>query len=398
MTIDPEGFVPVELNPKGLDAEDAGDAAPPDDYAPGRRAHRRLGLLGVFAVVIGVIALFLPRAGAGGEGVAFGPDDAQRLLDELCIPPGEQGEPGPAGPTGEAGEPGESGEPGQAGATGVPGLPGICGLSAYEVWLLLGNSGSEDDFIAALTGPAGAAGSTGATGATGETGETGATGLTGATGPVGPPGPAGPVGLTGATGPAGPPGPQGETGPQGEVGPEGPPGTGGLGDRAAFWDQCIQLATVVDQPYEMRFSHTDTAVTSGISIPGADGDDCDDPTTLVGSPGGSVITFTRPGIYNIEFSAQVQKTQGGTASDLSVWLRRNGSDVPWTNTDFTTEANNAARLAALNWFVPVTCVDSVCDTYELVWSANELYFELLAVAPGVRPGIPSIILTVDQVG
>lgn len=345
-----------------LPSDDASDDDPSSDDAGRRRTHRRLTVLGGVALGIAIVALFLPRGGDGVADILFDPDDAQRLLDELCLPPGEPREPGATGP---AGEPGAPGEPGEQGPAGVPGLPGICGLSAYEVWVLLGNEGSQEDFIAALTGPAGSAGPAGAPGPAGSVG---------ATGPAGPPGP---IGLTGATGPAGPPGPEGPPGPTGATGatgPEGPPGTGGLGDRAAFWDQCIQQALVVDQPNAMLFSHTDTDVTTGISIPGADGSACTDPDTLVGSPGGSVITFTRPGVYNIEFSAQFQRTQGGTASDLSVWLRRDGVDVPWTNTDFTNESNNAARLAALNWFVPVTCDADGCDSYELMWSANTLHF------------------------
>ena len=58
-----------------------------------------------------------------------------------------------------------------------------CGLSAYEIWLELGNIGSEADFLLTLKG---------------EKGETGATGPAGQTGPQGAAGPAGPQGPAGA--------------------------------------------------------------------------------------------------------------------------------------------------------------------------------------------------------
>jgi hypothetical protein len=45
------------------------------------------------------------------------------------------------------------------GPAGVDGLDGEDGLSAYEIWLDLGNTGTEDDFIASLEGPAGQDGS-----------------------------------------------------------------------------------------------------------------------------------------------------------------------------------------------------------------------------------------------
>jgi hypothetical protein len=107
---------------------------------------------------------------------------------------------------------------------------GTDGLSAYQVWLNLGNTGTEAAFIASLTGPAGTNGATGPQGLTGATGPQGdqgiqgIQGLTGATGPQGPAGVDGATGATGANGATGPQGPQGEQGPQGPAGSF-PPGT-----------------------------------------------------------------------------------------------------------------------------------------------------------------------------
>ena len=55
-----------------------------------------------------------------------------------------------------------NGTPGPEGPEGPPGADGqdgADGLSAYEIWLDLGNTGTEDDFIASLEGPAGQDGS-----------------------------------------------------------------------------------------------------------------------------------------------------------------------------------------------------------------------------------------------
>ena len=62
---------------------------------------------------------------------------------------GEQGPAGPAGPTGPQGP---------QGAAGTEGNDGTNGLSAYETWLNLGNSGTEQNFIDSLTGPQGETG------------------------------------------------------------------------------------------------------------------------------------------------------------------------------------------------------------------------------------------------
>lgn len=77
-------------------------------------------------------------------------------------PKGERGEVGPKGDKGDTGlqgEKGEKGDPGIAGKDGINGTNGRDGIdgkngqdgkSAYQVWLDLGNSGSEQDFINSL--------------------------------------------------------------------------------------------------------------------------------------------------------------------------------------------------------------------------------------------------------
>lgn len=53
------------------------------------------------------------------------------------------------------------------GVTIPTGPTGDNGLSAYEVWLALGNTGTEADFITSLTGPTGPTGATGPQGPAG---------------------------------------------------------------------------------------------------------------------------------------------------------------------------------------------------------------------------------------
>lgn len=360
-----------------------------------RRVHGYLALLGTAALLVAVLGLFLPRCGASID---------DRDLTIYCQRGGGAAQ-GPQAATGGA---------------GPQGAAGPCGASAYEIWLRLGNEGTEADFIASLRGPQGQAGPTGSRGEPGARGPAGAQGVAGKSayqvwldlgnqgteqdfidslrGPAGEQGPPGEPGVQGEPGAQGEPGVQGEQGPPG---PKGDPGTGGLGLFGAFWDQCIQLAAVVDQPYPMLFSHTE-AFNAGVTIPGATGEPCLNPTPVPGegSPGGSQISFSGPGVFNIEFSAQWWRTQGGSSTEIAIWLRRNGVDVPWSNTDFFVQSNSVKSLATLNWFVPVTCVaEGDCDEYEIMWAAGNSNVELLAVAeePG-RPAIPSIILTVNQVG
>jgi hypothetical protein len=77
---------------------------------------------------------------------------------------------GPAGPEGAVGLTGPAGENGY---NGMNGAPGDNGLSAYEIWLNLGNGGSEQDFIDSLAGEDGVAGVDGLNGANGAAGAAG---------------------------------------------------------------------------------------------------------------------------------------------------------------------------------------------------------------------------------
>ena len=63
---------------------------------------------------------------------------------------GLQGEKGDKGDTGERGADGKDGTNGVDGRDGIDGKNGQDGKSAYQIWLDLGNSGSEQDFINSL--------------------------------------------------------------------------------------------------------------------------------------------------------------------------------------------------------------------------------------------------------
>lgn len=97
---------------------------------------------------------------------------------------GETGEQGPQGIQGERGEQGPKGDQGESGYTpvkgvdyfdgengadGVDGKDGENGQSAYELWLALGNVGTEADFIASLKGQDGEKGDQGEPGKNGLT-------------------------------------------------------------------------------------------------------------------------------------------------------------------------------------------------------------------------------------
>ncbi len=105
------------------------------------------------------------------------------FINSLTGPQGPQGPAGNDGATGPQGPQGIQGNNGAQGPQGIQGVPGTNGtngtngtdgLSAYEVWLGLGNTGTEADFINSLTGPQGPQGPQGPAGNDGQGGVTSA--------------------------------------------------------------------------------------------------------------------------------------------------------------------------------------------------------------------------------
>lgn len=277
-----------------------------------------------------------------------------------------------------------------AGATGTAGLNG---LSAYQLWLSLGNSGTTQDFVDSLKGPTGPTGPTGATGASGAPGIQGIPGICtvgdqGIAGPAGPAGPVGPIGPSGSPGPSGAAGATGPQGPQGIQGIQGPAGIGVDFAYGNFFDTTDQLPTAINTAYAMTFNqHTpgnNGVVARGVSV------------VSDGAGKYSKIVFESPGTYNVAFSAQLEKANAGV-DYASIWLSQNGANVPWTSTDVGVDGTTRLTVAAWNFFVTTT---SSNEYVQLMWSSGDTHLGILAQDPvsnPTRPGIPSVILTVNQV-
>jgi len=115
--------------------------------------------------------------------------------------------------------------------------------------------------------------------------------------------------------------------------------------------------------------------------------------TLQGTPQTQVKTLNT-GVYNFQFSAQLNHTTGGLAV-VTIWLRKNGIDIPATSTDVTIEGNNTKIVPAWNFLI-----NAVADDYfEIMVSATdehcEIYYSGARTSP-VRPSLPSLIVTVTQ--
>ena len=114
--------------------------------------------------------------------------------------------------------------------------------------------------------------------------------------------------------------------------------------------------------------------------------------TKIGSPTSRVFV-SETAIYNIQFSAQLDKTGGG-ADAIYIWLRVNGADVADSASKVVINGNNDEKIAAWNFVIQLQSNDYI----ELAWSSLDATMHIEAfpastVAP-VHPLIPSAILTV----
>lgn len=105
------------------------------------------------------------------------------------------------------------------------------------------------------------------------------------------------------------------------------------------------------------------------------------------------IFITQTGVYNIAFSAQLDKT-GGSASDVFIWIRVNGQNVPHSASKVVIDGPNSEIIAAWNWVLTLRAGDYI----EIAWQSPDTNVILLAApASGNIPEIPSVIITVTWI-
>jgi hypothetical protein len=111
---------------------------------------------------------------------------------------------------------------------------------------------------------------------------------------------------------------------------------------------------------------------------------------------GTQFTVSKTGNYTLNYTIQFDKTAGGAAANVDVWLRLNGLDIADSNSNFTISNNNAAQVVAANYTLSITAGQYL----ELAWHSTSANAELLAVpaqAGPIRPASPSVRVTLLQV-
>jgi hypothetical protein len=160
------------------------------------------------------------------------------------------------------------------------------------------------------------------------------------------------------------------------------PIVGGNNTYGQFYSTASQTVAVANTEYRFTFTNAD-AFNSNVAL-GTGGNN-------------SRIIINQTGIYNIQFSAQVDKALGGgTIASAYIWFKKNGTAVPHS-TGFITLDQNLQFVQSWNIIADVTTAG---DYYEIAYAASATVFSFPAVAAngGVGyPETPSIIVTVTPV-
>lgn len=146
----------------------------------------------------------------------------------------------------------------------------------------------------------------------------------------------------------------------------------------AFQDSTDQTISSTTTAYAMTFNTTDYS--EGVSITSS-----------------SRITAGYSGLYNLQFSSQFTNTDSAE-QDISIWFRKNGSDIASSNSEFTINKKHGSLdgrlIAGLNFFVALAKNDYI----EIMWSATNTTVsmqQIPAQTSPTRPATPSVIATLS---
>jgi hypothetical protein len=169
----------------------------------------------------------------------------------------------------------------------------------------------------------------------------------------------------------------GPTGPSGAVGPSGAAGTPAT---QRYFLNAFDTTTQTNPSAASgnAFTYNTTVDSRGVAV-----------------VSGSMIQVANSGVYNIQFSVQLEKNSANK-DDVDIWLSKNGVGVPWSATTIVVEGSSDRNVAAWNFFLSM----DTNEFAEIYWHTDDLNVVALAASGHTvptHPDIPSIMLTVNNV-
>ena len=125
--------------------------------------------------------------------------------------------------------------------------------------------------------------------------------------------------------------------------------------------------------------------------------DYENGVTLLSS---SHLKVNYSGLYNVQFSFQFSNLDNAP-QDANVWFRKNGVDIPKSNSIFGMSARKTSTdpyhvIAAMNFYIDLAKNDYI----EIMWSATSTAVTINALGTQTsptRPSTPSVIATMNYV-
>ena len=117
---------------------------------------------------------------------------------------------------------------------------------------------------------------------------------------------------------------------------------------------------------------------------------------------GSRLTVPTEGVYNVTFSIQFKNTTNDL-QDIDIWLRKNGTDIPSTNSRFSIPARKSTGSSShLIATTPVMVQLASNDYVQIMWHVTDVgvsieHFPAVTAVPGTTPALPATPSAIVQV-
>lgn len=150
-----------------------------------------------------------------------------------------------------------------------------------------------------------------------------------------------------------------------------------------FQSQTDQTAAAIDVAYAVTYDQSDFL--DGVTL-----------------SSGSRLTVPTEGVYTVTFSIQFKNTTNDV-QDVDIWIRKNGIDIPDTNSRFSISARkNAGAASHLIATTPIMVELAANDYIQIMWHVTDTgvsieHFPAVTAVPGTTPAHPATPAAIVQV-
>lgn len=150
-----------------------------------------------------------------------------------------------------------------------------------------------------------------------------------------------------------------------------------------FQSQSDQTAAAIDTAYAVTYDQSDFL--DGVIL-----------------SSGSRLTVPDAGVYTVNYSLQFKNTTNDV-QDIDIWLRKNGTDIPDTNSRFSISARKSTgNPSHLIVTTPIMVELAANDYIQVMWHVTSTgvsleHFPAVTYSVGVTPAIPATPSAIVQV-